>query len=266
MLRRSRILAVAALMLAVGAPGLPAAAAAPAPSGVTLTSDERGCTEAAYKRRGLVDKVRPLVPEQYALQVVDVTSAGPRVDLLINEVSCQQVTTGGVELPGPVVTVIVSTLVTAPDGTDSAYVLFYATENLVQSFALNRLGWPADRLSQASSSSVTRDGTGQINSLHLTVLGSGWNHELTVAATGPGEPVADPTEYLRDVGGASLKLCYENHFSRAPATVAGDLTKTPLASVTSAPPLLKHEFDWANRAWLAVGSQVSTLTSGSCPA
>jgi hypothetical protein len=72
MLRRSRILAVAALILAVVAPVLPGAAAASGVSGVTLTSDERGCTEAAYVRRGLEDQVRLLVPEQYALQEVAV--------------------------------------------------------------------------------------------------------------------------------------------------------------------------------------------------
>ena len=97
MLRRSRVLAVAALLLAVGAPGLPAAAAAPAGSGVTLTSDEQGCTEAAYKRRGVEHQVRPLVPERFRLDVV----APDRVELLINELSCRQVVTGGLQLPGP---------------------------------------------------------------------------------------------------------------------------------------------------------------------
>jgi hypothetical protein len=104
---------------------------------VTATSDERGCTEAAYIRRGLEDQVRLLVPEQYALQ--EVAAGDRRVDLLINEVSCQQVTTGGIEVRGPVVTVIVTTPVTLPDGTAIDYVLFYATDNPIQFAALSAL-------------------------------------------------------------------------------------------------------------------------------
>jgi hypothetical protein len=188
------------------------------------------------------------------------------VDLLINEVSCQQVTTGGVELRGPVVTVIVSTPVTLPDGTAADYVLFYATDNPIQFAALKRLGWPVDLLRQASSGSVTRDDTGQIDSLHLTVLGSGWDHELTVLATAPvGEPEQSTAVYYRDVDGALLKLCYENNLDVVPATVTGDLRETPLASITSFPPNLTPALT-AGHSWLAVGSQRSTLTSGSCPA
>jgi hypothetical protein len=262
LLRRSRILAAAALTLAVAAPGLPAAAATSAASGVTLTSDERGCTEAPYWRRGDLSKVRPLVPAQYALHEV----AANRVELQTSEISCQQVTTGGVKVPGLVVTVIVSTEVTLPDGTSDQYVLLYATENLVQSSVLNHVGWPVDQLGQASSGSVTRDGTGQINSLHLTVVGSAWNHELTTEATAPvPEPVPGPAVYYREVNGVLLKLCYQNNLGVAPAVVTGDLSRTPLASLTSASPVLDPSIT-AGRAWLAVGSWVSTLTSGSCPA
>jgi hypothetical protein len=272
MLRRSRILAAAALILAVAAPGLPAAAATSAVSGVTLTSDERGCTEAAYYRRGLVSKVRPLVPEQYVLHVVEespeYTGPRPRVDLLTNEFSCQQVTTGGVKMPAPVVTVIVSTLVTLPDGTEDYYVLLHATENLVQSSVFNYLGWPVDQLDQASSGSVTRNDRGQINSLRLRVVGSGWDHELTAEPTAPvPEPVPEPEPmiFYREVDGVLLKLCYQNNIGGAPGVVTGDLSRTPLASLTSAPPVLYPSIT-LGRSSFAVGSWVSTLTSGSCPA
>jgi hypothetical protein len=202
------------------------------------------------------------VPEQYAPEVVLVDSDGrPIVALLINEVVCQQVTTGGVRVRGPVVTVIVSTSVTLPDGTSEQYVLFYATDNPIQFAALKRLGWPVDLLKRASSCSVTRDATGQVNSMHLTVVGSGWDHELTVLATAPvPEPEQGPAVYYRDVDGVLLKLCYQNNFGVAPATVAGDLTKTPLASIT---PSVQS---FSIPGWLVVGSQRSTLTGGSCPA
>jgi hypothetical protein len=272
MLRRFRILAVAALILAIVAPGLPAAAAASGVSGPTVTSDERGCTEAAYYRRGLEAAVRPLVPEQYTPEVALVDKEGRSiVVLLINEVVCQQVITGGVRVRGPVVTVIVSVRVTLPDGTEDFYVLFYATDNPIQFAAFKRFGWPVELLKKASTGTVTRDASGQITSMHLTVMGAGagaraWDHELTLLrGDAPvSEPEQAPGLYYRDVDGTQLKLCYAMNIGVArPVTVSANLAQTPLPSITPGPRLNQN---FTIPGTLAVGDWVSTLTAGSCPA
>jgi hypothetical protein len=121
-----------------------------------------------------------------------------------------------------------------------------------------------DLLKTASSGSVTRDDTGQIDSMHLTVLGSGWDHELTMVANeSVGEPEQSTTAYYRDVDGALLKLCYQNNLDVVLGTFTGDLRQTPLGSITSFPLNFTNATGWY---WLVVGSQRSTLTSGSCPA
>ena len=251
-------LAGVAFALPVAAPATAAPAVAGSSPGLILqTSDERGCTETAYFRSGLLSAVRPLVPERYALQEAPAPPGGaPRVRLLVNELVCTQVTTSGVRLPRPVTTVIVS----AYTDTD-LYVLFYATTNPVQWATLRAVGWPADLLYPQTAGTTHPDPAGGLT-LTLHVVGSGWTHDLTATTTEtPGVPETSTAGFVRDTRGHAWSLCYDNAFSPAvTSTLTADLTGTRLASVASIPPDL---VDYPS--YLAVGGQRSRLTTDQCP-
>ena len=214
-----------------------AAGGSVAQPGAQVTSDEQGCTELAYNRPGMLAAVRPLVPARYTLQ----QGASPdRTPVQVNEISCDAVTLDGHptgSAGGPTTTVIVSALFTAIDGSPArgGYVLDYATDNGVVFADYQRQGWPATLLGSPVTYLVSPLPDGA-DSISLDVAHGGWEHAIDAVTTSPWSTVAHSTATFRhDTDQASLLLCYANDTARRSVILAGDLSRTPLASLTPAP-------------------------------
>jgi len=230
--------------------------------GVQVISDERGCTELAYNRPGMLAAVRPLVPARYTLQ----QGASPdRTPVQVNEISCDAVTLDGHptgSAGGPTTTVIVSALFTAIDGSPArgGYVLDYTTDNGVVFAAYQQLGWPATFLGSPVTFLVSALPDGA-DSISLDVAHGKWEHAIDAMTTTPLSTVGHSTATFRhDTHQASLQLCYDNNTARRSVILAGDLSRTPLASLTPAP-----AFTAANGAAFTGGWSAS-LGTDPCPA
>ena len=279
MRRRSTLAAAAACILALA--GMPAAAdAAPTDdlrpagraTGALLTTKEAGCTEITYPRGGLASAVRPLVPVRFELVPFPAPDGVPaRVTLFITEVTCRTVTTATAQRRDKqrdVAFIIVSADTATIDGqpSDGVYVLFYATENRTLHRAFNDLGWPTDLLHRRSGVNVTTT-PGGLTQATGTFVGSGWNHIITFASVLPfGQPDTGLGIYYRDTGTRQLKQCFDSTIRSVFGMVTGDLTTTPLATVTAVPPVFAgFSGTPSNGTFLYTGSWQSTLTDQNCP-
>lgn len=251
-----------------------------APPGSSVIADERGCTEVAYNRNGSRAAVEPLVPSRFQLRspLIGGVPATDRVILLVNELSCEDVTVEGYPTGSEgrsTTTLIVSASFNAVDGAPrtGVYVLWHATDNPVLFARYQQLGWPIELLSPESTfeAGTTEAGSPQFA---FTFAGAGWDHSLTaVPTTAPGPVTRSTASYWHDVsvedhtsdsgqaGTVSYRICYVNDASLGRAAVTGDLRTTPLASVTAVPPLLDNY-----GGFLLEGGWSSTLTAGDCPA
>lgn len=278
-MRRSALITAAACVLTLA--GSPATAANIMPtqdmrqaspaSSVVLTTDETGCTEVTYPRGGLASAVRPRVPARFDLLPFPAPEGAPaRVALLITEVSCRSVTT---EIPQrqtrqrDVAYIIVSVELASIDGqpADGVYVLNYATENRILHRALNKVGWPTDLLQRRSGVKVITT-PGGLTQATWTFAGSGWDHTVTFASTSPLGPIeTGPGIFYRDTPTRQLKQCFDNTVRLQFGGVTGDLTTTPLATVTAVPPVFAN---WSGTptvgTFLVTGDWESTITDQDC--
>jgi hypothetical protein len=269
--------ATAALLALTGTPtaqASPAHQAAPTSDPPTsVTTDERGCTEIAYTRGGLRDQIRALVPDRYDLVTYPPPSAPApppdapaRVQLNINEVVCDVVTTrdgGSRSRDRKVTTVIVSADTSTIDGqpSDGVYTLLFATDNRLQASAMKRLGWPVERLARRSGGGTTTY-LGGFAQAHVSPRGASWDHDVIAQGLTPFPELSSSTAvFHRDTATAQLKLCFVNLATVVNATYAGDLTRTPLATVTAVPPVFR-----GYEGYLVRGGWRSTLTADQCPA
>jgi hypothetical protein len=277
-MRQPRTVAAALIcLLAIALTPVPAEATPPdrgQPTGAAplLTTDETGCTEIAYWRGGSASKVRALVPARYELVPFPAPEGFPaRVALVINEVTCRNTINTGPsrrDRQRDVTTILISVNTSSIDGnpSDGYYNLFYATENRTQQQELTTLGWPADLLKQRSDVEVTTTSGGLTQAI-TTVVGSGWDHEVTGATIFPlDQPVNSEVAFHRDTATRQLQLCFSNTLASAAGAVTGDLTTTPLATITAAPPTYAG-FSAAAPfgAGIATGGWQATLTDQACP-
>lgn len=241
----------------------------PAESATLLSTRESGCTEVAYSRGGRAMEVRDLVPARYGL--VPFPGGTDRVALVIHEITCKTTVNTG---PGrrdrqrDVTTILVSAYTSSVDGQPSNgfYNLFYATENRTQHEVLNDLGWSADLLQRRSDVEVTTTSGGLTEAI-LTVAGSGWDHQVTGATIfALNQPVSSQVAFNRDTATQRLKLCFDNMLASAPGAVTGDLTTTPLATITAvAPTYAGFSAPAPFGTGIAIGGQQATLTDQTCP-
>ena len=260
---------VAALVLAVL--GVPAHARADdearsAANRSTPYFRETGCTEIGYLRGGLTSAVRPLVPERFALVDYPGFPEGspPRVELYVNEVTCDR----GRFLRGNdsrhYTYLIVSAFVTSSEGDqrDGSYVLFFATESREQRVALRRAGWPVIALSKRTTALITRDTGGTPVGAALHVVGGRWDHDIAAVANSALSSVETSTYgFYRDTATGPSTLCFANRAAVAGASYSGDLRGTPFATVAYVPPQFT-----GYPATLVVGDWDATVTPGACPA
>lgn len=277
--RTGTVIGVMAALVAL----TPVGADAKPPPTANLQSVETGCSEIAYVRGGLLDKVRPLVPERFTLvDFITPPGAPARVELRINEYVCTTVTTtagGRQRTQRDVAGIIVSANTGTVDGqpSDGFYVLNWATENRAVNDRLNQLGWPSDLL-ERSSGARTSTSPGGLTEIDLTFAGSGWDHSLRGATNLPFPPASPTTgSFYRDTPAGHLQMCYANDASAVTGVVTGDLTTTPFQSVAAAPSLMagfagptatldSPAVNPEQRTTLAKGGWTATLTDGACPA
>lgn len=252
----------------------PQPAAPPSPTSTALLSTaETGCTEIAYWRGGLASAVRPLVPPRYELAPFPAPDGFPaRVALVINELTCRTTVNtrpGRRDEQRDVTTIIISVNTTSIDGqpSDGYYNLLYATENRTQQRTLNRLGWQADLLKRRSGIDVSTS-PGGLTQAALSVRGSGWGHDVSGATIFPlNQATRGQVAFRRDTPQGQLQLCVDTLEASAPGAVTGDLTGTPFATITAAPPTYAGFSGTAPfTTTLIKGDQQSTLTDETCPA
>ena len=244
----------------------------PAEAAPLLTTEETGCTEITYPRGGWASNVRPLVPARFELVPFPaIEGVPPRVGLFISEVTCRTVTTATPQRRDKqrdVAYIIVSADVATIDGqpSDGVYVLFYATENRLLHRQFNNLGWPTDLLERRSGIDVTTT-SGGLTLATGTFAGSGWDHVISFASVSPfDQPETGPGIFYRDTATRQLKQCFDNSLRKVFGGASGDLTTTPLATVTSAPPLFAgFTGTTSSGTFLYSGDWQSTLTDQTCP-
>jgi hypothetical protein len=261
------VLALALSPMSAGA--TPADPGQPTGAGL-LATDEAGCTEITYPRAGLVSKVRPLVPARFEL-VPFIEGDTSRVTLFLSEISCRNVTTATPQQRSKqhdVASIIISANTATIDGqpSDGVYVLFYATENRLQHRQFNDLGWPTELLDQRSDIDALTT-PGGLTQATGVFAGSGWDHSITFASVvKPGEPETGLGIYYRDTATQHLQQCFDSTVVTLFGMVTGDLTTTPLATVTAARPVFAGFTGTpSNGTFLYTGGWQSTLTDHSCP-
>ncbi|TDN92626.1 hypothetical protein [Microbacterium sp. BK668] len=259
--------AIAVALALVMAPSLPASAA----PGPAVTTQESDCTEAAFDRNLSAAAVDPLIPDGYELvPAFTPVGAPPRVQGLINVVTCEQVVLEG---PGGAslgrqssVTYVIYSARLAGGG---LYVVSYATDNAVLAARYRQLGWPVDLLgprTQAASVSG-QDGSQQYA---WTLQGPGWDGRVAAYVPAELNPVESSgfAAVHKTPDGTVLYLCYANSSSATESAVTFDLVDTPVAALAAIPPLIPNPAapgPSSFRGTFVVGEWTATLSTEDCP-